>query len=234
MLAMPITQVFWSRMTVAFARGSSADTMKEYRKAALLMTVLVLPTAVLIAVFSKTILLLWTGMASVAESAHVVLSILVVGTALVACSYPSVHIMYAKGRLRPVIVINVFCLALIFPSLILLVSEFGITGAALSWAAYGTLLFLLYGYVGLREVGHLDCYGRSIGELVLVLGVIGTGAWLAALQISSWASPGNQLASMAACFMFAWLAAAMMFRDGRAAVLGIGISCFRRAFRKRR
>lgn len=151
LVAMPLMQAYGPRYTNLISSGNQEALVLQFRNASQLMNAIILPPALLIIFLAQPILFAWLGDPHVAAGAAPVLKILVAGTALVACSYPALYLLYGGNDLRPVVTISLACLVILFPLLILAILNLGILGAALCWAFYGMILFVSYQYCGLRR-----------------------------------------------------------------------------------
>ena len=112
-----------------------------YHQSSQLMSVLVLPVSVVIALFSYEILLAWTQDPAAAEKAHILVSVLICGTALNI----SVHVPYAlqlaNGMTRLSIKVNAVAIITLVPLIIFMTNQFGAIGGATGW------LILNIGYI---------------------------------------------------------------------------------------
>jgi len=123
----------YPRLTQLQARQESALLKSFYHKSCQMMTVLVMPMAMLISFFSINILQLWTHNEIVAEQTAPILSILVVGTALNGMMNLPFALQLAHGWTRLAIGMNTVAIAILLPSLIIVVEWFGAIGAASIW-----------------------------------------------------------------------------------------------------
>lgn len=165
-VATPLIQAFGQHFTELVSKGDDEALAKQVRLASQLMSVLILPPAALIAFLSKPILLAWMGNPAVAAGASPILAVLVVGTALSACSYPAVSILYSRKQLGPVIVVNLAALVVLLPLLIVAVVNFGVMGAAFCWGLYGLILYVAYQTFGLRGIPKAGLISSILRDFV--------------------------------------------------------------------
>lgn len=158
-VATPLIQAFGPHFTGLLSRENEDVLARQVSLANQLMSVLILPPAVMISFLSEPILYVWIGNPSVASDAAPILSVLIVGMALSACSYPALSVLYSRKRLRPVITVNVIALVILLPLLVVSVMHFGSMGAAFIWGLYGLMLFVAY--------QMLEQQGRPIREMYL-------------------------------------------------------------------
>ena len=120
---------------VQFLTQDNQEQLKLlYHRSCQFVSVLVLPAAIVVAFFSKEILLLWTQNPTIAEHTHLVLSILIVGTALNGLMNMPYSLQIASGWTSLAFYINLGFLIILIPTLIVMVSNFGAVGAATLWA----------------------------------------------------------------------------------------------------
>jgi len=152
LVAMPLVQTYAPLFTRMISINDNEGLSRHARLAFQLMSVLVIPPAAIIVFLSEPILFAWLGNPAIAAGSAPVLAIMVIGTMLVACSYPMLNILYSKKQLRPVIYVQMFSLAIILPLLVIVIIRFGITGAAFSWVLFGSILYISYGRLALKEL----------------------------------------------------------------------------------
>lgn len=129
----PVFTATFPRFTHLVGTGATEELIRLYHKSAQLLSVLVLPVAVVVSLFSKEILLLWTQSPVTTEHTYVLVSILVIGTAI----HGLIHIPYALqlafGWTRLPLIINIVSVLFVVPLVILLTRWFGPVGAASVW-----------------------------------------------------------------------------------------------------
>ncbi|MDP9203524.1 MAG: oligosaccharide flippase family protein [Gemmatimonadota bacterium] len=151
-IATPLTLAFGPHFTELVSRGDDQTLAKRVRLASQLMNVVVLPPAALLVFLSNRILFAWIGDQAVAVAAAPILAITVVGTALSACSYPALSILYSKKQLRPVIAVNVAAVVVLLPLLIVAAIRYGVLAGAVCWGFYGLTTYIAYQISGLRDI----------------------------------------------------------------------------------
>ncbi|MDX2479302.1 MAG: oligosaccharide flippase family protein [Desulfuromusa sp.] len=202
----------YPRFTQLLASDESALLKSFYHKSCQMMTVLVMPMAMLISFFSINILQLWTHNAVVAEQTAPILSILVVGTALNGMMNLPFALQLAHGWTRLAIGLNTVAIVILLPSLIIVVEWFGVVGAAAIWLVLnaGYMVFglaLMHRKIFKGELLHWIVADFAIPSLVSFsvvlsfwtlfpegMGVIGQLVWITlagfvALLLSALAAP---------------------------------------------
>lgn len=137
----PVFAATYPRFTNLVAMGASREIVSLYHRSAQLVSVLVLPLAMVLAFFSEQVLLIWTRDAETAANAHVLTSILVTGTAINSMSQIPNALQLASGWLRLSLMVNFLSVLLLVPLMITLTRAYGPVGAASVW------LILNCGYI---------------------------------------------------------------------------------------
>ena len=109
-----------------------------YHKSCQLMTVLVIPLAMTIAMFSAEILQIWTRNEQVAENSGPILALLIAGTAINGMVNMPYALQLAHGWTRLAVYSNVVTVTLLVPMLIYMVDAYGSIGAAFVWLVLNT------------------------------------------------------------------------------------------------
>lgn len=130
LLALPVFCALYPRFIQLASLGDEEGLKQLYHRSAQLMSVLILPVTIVIAFFSKEILFLWTGNPTTVEHTHLVLSILVTGTALNGLMCLPLALQLAYGWTKLTFYVNVVAVLIIAPSIILMAILYGAVGAA--------------------------------------------------------------------------------------------------------
>jgi O-antigen/teichoic acid export membrane protein len=130
------TPVFYSiypRFTQLVSLDDHDGLKLLYHKSCQFMSVLVLPIAIVVALFSYEIILLWTQNPATAEKTHLILSIMICGTALNGLTNPPYALQLAFGWTSLPICTNLISVILFVPLIIFMVAFFGAIGGAIAW-----------------------------------------------------------------------------------------------------
>lgn len=142
LITIPVQTVYYPRMTQCLAKGDTRALIDTYRFASRMVALLVFPLGFTLALFSQDILLLWLRDPLVAERVHLILSLLVIGTTLLASLMMMPYALtLAHADTRVTLRMHMFLLCIQVPVVILSALEFGAVGAAGFWCA----LFCIYG-----------------------------------------------------------------------------------------
>jgi len=129
----PVFSATFPRLTNLVALGARDEITRLYHKSAQLVSVLALPAALVSALFSKEILLLWTQRPAIVANTHLLVSILVIGTALNALMNIPYALQLASGWTRLAFFVNLVSVLLVTPLIFVLTKWYGAVGAASVW-----------------------------------------------------------------------------------------------------
>ena len=104
-----------------------------YHKSSQFMSVLIIPITVIVSLFSYQILFLWTQNQYTAENSHIILIILICGTAFNGIMHPPYALQIAYGWTSLSVYGNIIALIVLTPILFYLTSNYGVIGGALPW-----------------------------------------------------------------------------------------------------
>lgn len=142
LMTIPVQTVYYPRMTQCQAKGDAQALTDTYRFASRLVSLLVFPIGLTLALFSHDVLLLWLRDPLVAERVHLILSLLVIGTTLLTSLMMVPYALtLAHADTRVTLSMHMFLLCIQVPAVILSALVFGAVGAAGLWCA----LFCIYG-----------------------------------------------------------------------------------------
>lgn len=177
----PVYAAFFPAITQAFSQGDREGLVKTYRKGSQLMSVSTLPVAVVIIMFSKDILRMWTNNAETAEQCHLVLSLLMVGATFNGMFYMQYAVRQAVGSMSRFLHIFVPALVVFTATLFSIVPRFGMVGAAVAFSTFSIL------QVGIAIYWtHRDCLPGEhskwliydlVRPLFVSVAVAGVGRW---------------------------------------------------------
>lgn len=143
LMAVPLFYAVYPKFT-QLVTLDDRDGLKElYHHSCQLMSVVILPISIVVAFFSKEILFLWTGNATTVEHTHLILSILVIGTALTGLMQLPYALQLAHGWTKLAFYLNVVLALMLAPSIVLMVRLYGVAGAAWIWVLLNVGLALV-------------------------------------------------------------------------------------------
>jgi O-antigen/teichoic acid export membrane protein len=153
-----------------------------YHRSCQLMSVVILPVAVLVALFAQEILLVWIQSPVMVANTHILVSLLIIGMALNGLMNLPYALQLANGWTSLAFYTNVISVIILIPLLIVATSNYGAIGAAVIWIALNS------GYVFVQlQIMHRRLlkgeqwrwYLEDVGlPLIATLSVIGMGRLL--------------------------------------------------------
>jgi O-antigen/teichoic acid export membrane protein len=146
-LMAPISQTVLPRFTELLAKGRHDDLMRTYHLSAQLMTALLTPVALVLALFSHEVLTIWTRNPLVADRTAGLVPFLVIGTLLYAMIDVPYMMQLAQGRTRLAVRTNLASVLFYIPLLFVMVHRFGAIGAAISVLCLSSAKFIIWGVV---------------------------------------------------------------------------------------
>ena len=210
-LIAPITSSVFPRFAQLGASQANVDLARTYHKSCQLAAVATLPAAVFVALFSYEILELWTRNTQVAQQAHIVLSILMAGTALNGLVLLSFSLQLASGLVKLGLYANLSSVIIAAPCLVYFASRYGATGGAAVWLLLNLGLFVIVVpmmHRFLPTVQDLRWYAvdtmRPLGASVLVLAL---ARWLIPERQPDFTMAAYLAVALAASYAAAILAA---------------------------
>lgn len=137
----PIYASLFPRLCQLISLPDHTELIALYHKACQLLSVMVLPAAMVIALFSSEIMFLWTGNRSIVSNTQYLISVLVIANACNALMCLPGGLTYADGWTDLALYTNIIAIFILTPMTMLLIKYYGTIGAAVSW------LVLNSGYV---------------------------------------------------------------------------------------
>ncbi|MCX7817496.1 MAG: oligosaccharide flippase family protein [Syntrophales bacterium] len=145
-LVTPVSSAIYPIFSSLFALNKEEEIKIMYHKATQLVTVSLIPISLVFIFFSKEILTLWTQNIVTAENAHLLVSLLVIGTVLNGIIHIPYILQLASGWTGLVFRVNTLSLIILIPLMIILTKYFGAPGAASVWIILngGYVIFLVH------------------------------------------------------------------------------------------
>lgn len=156
-LVMPIRLALFPMFSQFVAARDDVGITFVYHKSCQLVSVMVLPIASVLGLFSYEVFLLWTSNPEIAAQTHLVASLIIVGTTCNAMMNLPYAVQLAYGWTSLDLWLSVVFIMILIPLLILLVNLYGMIGGGITWA----LLNIGYVLINVRIM-----HGRILkGEL---------------------------------------------------------------------
>lgn len=134
-LTLPIFQAVFPHFSALVARRDEAALVRVYHQSCQLMSVVVLPIAAVIAFFSFEVMTVWTGDQATVRNTHVLVRLLVIGTAMNGLVNVPYALQLANGWTSLVFRVNLVAAVAFVPALLVATHLHGAVGAAWVWLA---------------------------------------------------------------------------------------------------
>jgi O-antigen/teichoic acid export membrane protein len=144
-LSIPISNVAYPRFTSLVTVGDERAVADLYHKFAQLLTIAIIPAALVLFFFSKEIIFLWTRDTVTSQAVAPILSVLVIGSAFNGLSHAPYAVQLAHGRQRLTIIASSISVATLVSALLILVPRYGVMSAAWVWVviSVGYVIFAI-------------------------------------------------------------------------------------------
>jgi O-antigen/teichoic acid export membrane protein len=155
----PLFSAFYPRLIELVRHGDSAALTHVYHIACQAMGAMVLPVSMLLMFYSWEVVYAWTGDASIADRSHILITMLVAGTALTGLTQIPYALQLAHGWTRLALTTNIICSLFFVPAVYLLGKHYGGEGAAVAWLALNLVYMfiqvpLMHRRILAGELGH--------------------------------------------------------------------------------
>lgn len=137
----PITQSYFPKLANLISLNKQQELKNIYHQACQLKTVLVIPATVMLVVFSKELIFIWTKNPVTVENTWLVTAIYAFGVGMNGLMHIPYLLTVANGWTRFGFYVNLCMLVLMVPLTIFLALQYGTMGGALSWAILNTVYF---------------------------------------------------------------------------------------------
>jgi O-antigen/teichoic acid export membrane protein len=167
----PITQAYYPRFTELVIKEDTVELITIYHQAAQLITVLVVPAALILVFFGENLLTLWIGNEMLAHNVAPVMALLALGTLLNSLMHIPYMLTLAYGWPGFAVCQNAVAVILLVPAILWAAPLYGAIGAAWIW----TILNGGYVLIGMHFV-HARLLSKEkwrwYGQDVLLPGLI--------------------------------------------------------------
>ena len=143
-LSGPLFTTFLPRYTQLYANENKEFLTAAYRKSCQLNAIITIPTVIFLTLFSKEALLIWTQNPDIADHAHLILSLLVIGYGLNQLACLPFALQVAAGWVKLGVYTNAVAVIFIVPALVIAAYFFGGVGAATVWIALSCIYVFIY------------------------------------------------------------------------------------------
>jgi O-antigen/teichoic acid export membrane protein len=132
-LYQPVFYSVYPRFTQLVSMDDQEGLKQFYHKSCQFMAVLILPVAIVIAMFSYELMLIWTQNPITAQKTHILVSILIFGTAINGLLSLPYALQLAFGWTSLSFFKTLIAVIILVPLIIYLTVHYGAIGAAIAW-----------------------------------------------------------------------------------------------------
>ncbi|QXE91539.1 oligosaccharide flippase family protein [Geomonas subterranea] len=129
----PVFSAVYPKFVQMLQQGDLDGVTLLYHKSCQLLSLLLLPVSVVLMLFSREVMLLWTRNASTAEASFLIVSVLVAGTALNGLMNIPYALQLASGWTRLTLCTNTVAIVVLVPLVVIMTERFGAVGGASVW-----------------------------------------------------------------------------------------------------
>lgn len=145
-LSVPIAVAVFPRLTQLIASGDESPLASVYHRSNRLLAALVFPVGIVMTLFSREVIALWTQNPDAAREAHLVASLLLIGSLALALQSMPLQLAFAAGWTRPLVYIGTGGILIGIPLYYFTIRAYGLVGGGVTWIVLNssaTLVFLL-------------------------------------------------------------------------------------------
>ncbi|WP_129633324.1 lipopolysaccharide biosynthesis protein [Candidatus Oscillochloris fontis] len=181
LLTTPVFNALFPRFSQLVVIGDQAQLRETYHRSCQIMAVIIIPVTVILACFAPEILFLWTRNPTTVAQTHLLVTLLVTGTALNGLMNLPYALQLAHGWTSLVFWINIVSILIFMPLIFVLTSFYGAVGAAIVWCGLNGMYVLVQIQIMHQRLlpGEQWRWYRQdvVQPLVVALVVAGLGRW---------------------------------------------------------
>ena len=139
----PVFAALFPRFSQLVSLHDQEGLKELYHKSSQFMSVMILPVAIVVSLFSSEIMILWTGNTLTVANTHRIISLLIIGTALNGLMNLPYALQLAHAWTKLTLYTNIVASIVLVPMIYLLGSHYGAFGAAAVWVILNTGYMLI-------------------------------------------------------------------------------------------
>lgn len=141
MVSGPINKAILPRMTALFSQNNEKEMLNIYRKSSRFVIAIVTPLVVVLSLFPKEVIYIWTGDNIASSWAEPVLPLFIIGSGLLVVNGMQYSLQYVHGKLRSHVVYNTISGVVSIPFVIYFALNYGPIGAGWVWLIFRLVTF---------------------------------------------------------------------------------------------
>ena len=143
MIVGPISQSYFPKFSTLLSQNKIAELNKLYHQSCQMVTLLVIPFAIFLSLFSKEILFLWTHNSTTVESTWRITSVVALAVAIHCLMYMPYMLCLANSHTKLAFYTNIIILIFLIPGTIFSAMHFGGLGGATCWLIITIIYFFI-------------------------------------------------------------------------------------------
>ncbi|RYD88256.1 MAG: hypothetical protein EOP54_27530, partial [Sphingobacteriales bacterium] len=143
MIVGPITQSYFPKFSTLVAQHKTEELKTVYHEGCRLVTLLVIPFAMLLALFSHEILSVWTSNALTVEHSWKIVSVVATAVAVHSLMFMPYMLSLAFGNTKLAFYTNIVILIILIPGTILSAMHYGAIGGAICFLLINIIYFFV-------------------------------------------------------------------------------------------
>ncbi len=132
-LTQPIFIALFPRFCQLVTEKDDKALTTLYHNGCRMLSTVIIPAGIVVALFSRELLSLWTRNLQVVSHVHVLLSIIIIGTLLNSIMLLPYALQIANGWTKLSLYKNIIAVACFVPLLLMMISRYNVVGAAIMW-----------------------------------------------------------------------------------------------------
>ena len=218
MLAGPINQAWYPRLTELKTRNDSVEFAWVYHQGAQMISVVVGGIAIALICYAETVLKVWTQDVDIAKKTSHLASILILGNLLNSIMTMPFYAQLANGWTSLTNTINLISVLLFVPTIFWVASHYGAEGAAWIWVCLNGMYILIVPHFMHQKILVKEKMKWYFNDLLLPL-MASSVAVVSVQRISAVLDSRYDLAYLAIALFFSLLVAALVSHDIRKIIL---------------
>jgi len=202
LLSMPVLSALYPRFTQLVALNDQKGLREIYHHSCQLMSALLIPITVIIVLFSREILTVWTGNPTTVAYTHLLLRLLIIGAAVNGLLHLPNALQLAHGWTKLNFFINLVSVLLLTPLIIVMASSYGAVGAALILVLFIAVVALVDIHFMHRRILKHEKWRWYVGDVGLPLSVSVGAALLCKVLVPTYAPRFQLLISLLSASLF--------------------------------
>lgn len=166
MLTGPVSNATYPRLVDLVSRGETQLLSEAYHRYSQMLTMVLVPCALVLSFFSEHLMLLWTHNEATTASVAPLVSLLVLGNMLNGLMHTPYNLQLAFGWTRLAVTLTAISIFFLIPALYFGVSTYGAVAAASIWVVYNILYLMASTLIMHRKLLPLEMWPWCIQDVL--------------------------------------------------------------------